>query len=99
VQVTLLPGCAGYARDAEQRTVGEWTDDTAIHSIIKARWLADDGVKGLDLACTVKRGVVTVYGTLADATARDRAVAIARAVRGVRDVIDRIVVVNAPGDR
>lgn len=91
--ICLAVGCAGYQRDSSQRTVGEWTDDAAILSVVKARLLADETVKSLQLSAQVNRGVVTLFGSVATAAERDHAMDLARGVRGVNEVVDRIVVV------
>lgn len=93
LSLALVMGCAGYQRDSGQRTVGEWTDDAAILSVVKARLLADETVKSLHLSAQVNRGVVTLFGSVATAAERDHVIALAQAVRGVSDVVDRIVVV------
>ncbi len=90
----VLAGCAGYERDSSQRTVGEWTDDAAILSIVKARLLADDSIKSLDISAQVRRGVVTLFGVVATPAQHTQAIEIARGVRGVTDVVDRLVVVE-----
>ncbi|NJN52732.1 MAG: BON domain-containing protein [Gammaproteobacteria bacterium] len=95
MMVALACGCAGYQRDAEQRTVGEWTDDAAILSVVKTRLVADPLVKGLSISAQVNRGVVTLFGSVATPEEKAQAIDIARGVRGVTDVVDRIVLVSS----
>jgi hyperosmotically inducible periplasmic protein len=89
----LLGGCAAYERDSERRTAGQVTDDLAIQTIVKTRLVDDQQVRGLRINTQVDRGVVTLYGRVGSEAERARAVALARDVRGVVEVQDRLVLV------
>ncbi len=87
----LLVGCQSY-RDGRSRTVGELTDDTAIQAKVKSRLIGARDVKGLLMNVEVKKGVVTLYGRTKSQAMSDRAVAIAKSVKGVTAVEDRTTV-------
>ena len=68
------------------RTVGERIDDAGITAKVKNRLLEDPAVKGLKIDVDTREGVVYLTGSIPGAGERDRAVQIARATEGVRDV-------------
>ncbi len=89
----LLIGCQGY-REGSPRTVGEFTDDVAIQSKVKMSLINDKEISGLRINTEVHKGVVTLYGRVASEALRDRAVAKAKAVKGVVKVEDRLTIVT-----
>lgn len=93
----LLPlaGCRNYLASEEGRTVGEVTDDSAIHARVKGGLVLARGVPGWPIDVDVREGVVVLTGEVATEEQRTRAIGIARGVPGVKDVQDRLVVVGA----
>jgi len=89
----LLGGCASYT-EGERRTVGEFTDDTAIQTSVKLRLVSDRIIKGLKINTEVKRGVVTLIGTVPTEEVRRKAVGIAERVKGVKRVDDQLYVIE-----
>lgn len=89
----LLSSCQGY-RDGSTRTVGEFTDDTAIQTAVKTALIRDDEIKGFPMNIEVYRGVVSLYGRIPSEQARTRALGIAGDVRGVVRVEDRLTLVR-----
>lgn len=83
-------GCASYLDGAENRTPGEFTDDVAIHAILKARLLGDAEVRSLRINLEVDKGVVFLRGYVGSEPERDRAQTVAAGVRGVRRVENRL---------
>lgn len=83
----------GYYVGKDDRTLGEITDDATITSTINARYVKDSRVSALDINVDTRRGVVTLYGSVASQQIADRAVEIARSVKGVRQVISKLTVV------
>lgn len=98
VLAVLLPlaGCKNYLASEEGRTVGEVTDDSAIHARVKGGLVLARGVPGWPIDVDVREGVVVLTGQVATEDQRTRAIGIARGVPGVKDVQDRLVVVGAP---
>lgn len=79
-----LEEMAGAAADA--------TSDAVITAAVKSKMLLDSTVSGLQVNIDTADGVVTLRGTVASAGERDRAIAVARATEGVRDVNDELEV-------
>lgn len=85
-----LAGCASYTSETA-RTPGEFTDDAAIQTIIKSKYLADRQISGLKINVDVRRGVVSLYGPVPTDEVRIKAITIAEAVKGVTAVEDNLV--------
>ena len=66
--------------------------DAGITGTVKTKLAADDRVKASEINVDTTNGVVTLTGNVDDQEARDRAVQLARATSGVRDVKDMISV-------
>lgn len=60
--------------------------DTWITTKVKADLLATEATKGLDINVTTTNGVVTLSGKLDSKAEVDQAVAVARAIKGVKSV-------------
>ncbi|AKM02377.1 MULTISPECIES: BON domain-containing protein [Burkholderia cepacia complex] len=60
--------------------------DTWITTKVKSRLAATDGVKSLDIDVKTVDGVVTLTGVLPNKTAVKKAIAVSRAVKGVKHV-------------
>jgi osmotically-inducible protein OsmY len=64
--------------------------DAGITTNVKTKLAADDTVKAYEVDVTTQNGVVTLSGDVENASAKQRAVEIARGTDGVRDVVDQI---------
>ena len=84
----------GYYVGQDERSAGEISRDATITSTINTRYVRDREVSAMDINVDTYRGVVTLYGTVASHRARDRAVEIARGVKGVRQVNSKLSVVD-----
>ncbi len=93
VILTLLVSCESY-REGTSRTVGEYTDDVAISAAVKTRLLRDPDIKGWRVNVEVHKGIVTLYGRATSETLRDRALTLAKSVKGVVTVEDRLTIVT-----
>lgn len=60
--------------------------DTWITTKVKADLAVTDGVKSTDISVETTNGVVTLIGVLDSETARDKAIATAKAIKGVKSV-------------
>jgi len=89
----VAAGCQSY-REGEGRTYGEHWDDVSIRSAIKTRFIAAEEIRSLTIDTEVYKSVVTLTGTVSSEEARQRALAIAREVKGVQRVVDRLEVVT-----
>jgi osmotically-inducible protein OsmY len=73
------------AKEATQK--GEqMAGDAWITTKVKAELLADSDVKGFDINVSTKNGVVTLAGVVPEAAMHDKAIAIAKGVKGVKKV-------------
>jgi len=70
------------AHESSQQPV----EDSWITTKVKADLLVDDQTKGLDINVSTTNGIVTLAGRLDSRTQVDKAVAIARAIKGVQSV-------------
>jgi len=60
--------------------------DAWITTKVKAQLLADSDIKGLDINVSTKDGVVTLAGMVPSKMVRDKAISIAKGVKGVKSV-------------
>lgn len=100
--IGLLSGCAaavvggaaagGYYVGKDERSVAEISSDATITSTINTRYVRDDVVKARQINVDTYRGVVTLYGTVPDQTVATRAVNIARGVKGVKQVVNKLTI-------
>ncbi len=79
---------AGNAAD----NAGAAVKDAAITSAVKAKLLADDTVKGLNIDVDTSNGVVTLNGTTHSRTEALQAIRLARGTDGVKNVVDNMKV-------
>lgn len=75
--------------DAANRA-GAAVSDAAITSAVKAKFLADTTVRGLNIDVDTKAGVVVLNGTVSSRKEADRAVMLARNTEGVDHVVDNL---------
>jgi hyperosmotically inducible protein len=94
----LLVLVAGGATDAaaQSRTVGQVIDDTAITAEVMTRLTADALSNLTKIGVSTRNGVVTLTGTVDSLDRQARAVQTAATVKGVRGVVNNIVVAGAP---
>ena len=94
-----VSGCASWRADrahtassgtSEHRGPVQTASDAAITAKVKTAMAADKNVSAADIDVDTVRGVVSLNGTVKDATARQRAIDIARNVSGVLDVKDHL---------
>lgn len=83
---------AGDTIERKADSLGQTIDDAAITTSVKAKLLAADDLKGLDISVDTVNGVVKLTGKVASADARDHAVRIAHEVDGVSGVSDDLSV-------
>jgi osmotically-inducible protein OsmY len=72
-------------------------DDERLATYVQARYQADSSIRASDISVSTTNGVVTLRGTLPDESARERAVALAREVEGVRTVDNQLQLANPGG--
>jgi len=78
--------------EATGREVGEALDDATITAKVKAALLQAPDVKGLDVKVETDKAVVQLSGFVASQAQIDKAVEVAKGVRGVREVQNKMSV-------
>jgi len=66
--------------------------DPGITTAVKTKLAADDTVKAYKINVDTKDGVVTLLGTVDTTAAKERAVEIAKATKGVNSVVDELTI-------
>src|SRR5262245_25401041 len=84
--ISVREGAASGDARSPSRTIGERVDDAGITAKVKSRLLDDPGTHGLKIDVDTREGVVYLTGSIPGSVERDKAVQIARATEGVRDV-------------
>jgi hyperosmotically inducible periplasmic protein len=92
---TIL-GFLGVVAVATVMTAACSKSDAGITTAVKANFAKDDTVKAYQINVDTTDKVVTLKGEVDTAAAKDRAVELARATDGVRDVVDVLVLAPAP---
>lgn len=82
---TLL-GAAGCTSTSKQESTGEYVDDVMITSKVKAEILREDTLKSAEINVETFKGVVQLSGFVSSQAAINKAVQLARNVRGVTSV-------------
>jgi osmotically-inducible protein OsmY len=80
--VTLV-GCASTAK---QEGTGEYFDDTVITTKVKAAILSEPNLKSTEINVETFKGVVQLGGFVSSQASIDKAVEVARSVKGVTSV-------------
>lgn len=80
-----------HARSAADR-VGKEISDTWITTKVQAMYFLDKDVKGMQIDVATKGGIVTLSGVVTTEATRQKAVADARSIEGVSQVIDKLSV-------
>jgi hyperosmotically inducible periplasmic protein len=80
-----------HAKSTADR-VGKEISDTWITTKVQAMYFLDKDVKGMAIDVTTKAGVVTLTGTVPTEATRQKAVADARSIEGVSQVVDKLTV-------
>lgn len=82
---------AGYVAVQDDRSPGQTVSDQWIHTKVKTELLTSS-VKSRNLTIAVRKGEVTLKGVVDSEAEKERAVAVARGVTGVKKVVDKIFV-------
>lgn len=83
-----LASVVGCASTATQQGTGEFVDDAVITTKVKAAILEDPMTKVLEIKVKTFKGEVQLSGFVSSRAAADRAVELARGVKGVTSVKD-----------
>ena len=101
--IPVLSGClyavvggagveTGYIAGQKDQTTGEVIDDQWITTKIKSKFIADTDISAFKINIDTENGVVTLTGKVNSQTEAEKAVLIAKNTKGVKNVINKIVV-------
>jgi osmotically-inducible protein OsmY len=90
--VLVLVGCAGTS---SRESTGEFVDDSAITTKVKSSFVADPMVSALAINVETTKGVVHLQGIVNNEQERQRAIQLAQAVGGVKQVDARNLFVKS----
>lgn len=82
----LLAGCTSLTGE----TAGQSIDDTVLTSEVKAKLGDERLVNTTRISVKTERGVVYLTGSVGTSEEKNKAVAIAKSVKGVREVVDHL---------
>ena len=100
VVALLIVGCNKAPEPATtpmpSTTVGTEIDDSVVTTRVKSALLTDPDVKSFDLKVETRKGEVQLSGFVDNQTQIDRAVAVTKAVEGVRSTETKLSLKGAP---
>jgi len=76
----------------KHESTGEYVDDSAISSKVRAQLLSDKDLNVFQIDVTTFKGVVQLSGFVNSAAAKERASAVAAGVKGVKEVRNSLIV-------
>lgn len=89
---SLLVSLAACAPTPTREGTGEYIDDAAITTKVKAAFAGDPTVKATEVKVETFKGTVQLSGFVQSRESSDRAAQIAREVKGVKSVKNDIVI-------
>jgi osmotically-inducible protein OsmY len=88
----LIATLAACASTRTQESTGEYIDDSVITTKVKSLLAADDFLKSFQISVETYKGTVQLSGFVNSQQAIDKAVEIARSVKGVTSVKNDLIV-------
>jgi osmotically-inducible protein OsmY len=92
VLVMLMVAFVACASTSKQESTGEYVDDSVITTKVKSLLAADDFLKSFQISVETYKGTVQLSGSVNSQKAIDKAVEIARSVKGVNSVRNNLIV-------
>lgn len=92
VAAAALVTVAGCSVTRGQQSAGEYVDDARITTAVKSRYASDPAVAATSISVETLNGTVQLSGFAKSQAEKDRAVALARQVKGVQAIRNDIVV-------
>ncbi len=90
--LALIGSISGCAGGRTYESTGEYLDNTALTSKVKASILGDPRLKLMQIDVESFKGVVQLSGFVDSAAAAERAVEVVRKIRGVKSVNNSLIV-------
>jgi len=88
----LIATFVACASTSKQESTGEYVDDSVITTKVKSLLASDDFLKSFQIGVETYKGVVQLSGFVNSQKAVDKAVQIARSVKGVTSVKNDLIV-------
>jgi len=88
----LIATLAACASTRTRESTGEYIDDSVITTKVKSLLAADDFLKSFQISVETYKGTVQLSGSVNSQQAIDKAVEIARSVKGVTSVKNDLIV-------
>jgi osmotically-inducible protein OsmY len=88
----LIATFVACASTSKQESTGEYVDDSVITTKVKSLLASDDFLKSFQIGVETYKGVVQLSGFVNSQQAVDKAVQIARSVKGVTSVKNDLIV-------
>jgi osmotically-inducible protein OsmY len=92
VLLMLIATFTACASTSKQSGMGEYVDDSVITTKVKSLLAADDFLKSFQISVETYKGTVQLSGFVNSQQAIDKAVEIARSVKGVTSVKNDLIV-------
>ena len=92
VLLMLIITFVACASTSKQESTGEYVDDSVITTKVKSLLAADDFLKSFQIGVETYKGTVQMSGFVDSQKAVDKAVEIARSVKGVKSVKNDLIV-------
>ncbi len=92
VLIMFIVALVACASTAKKESTGEYVDDSVITTKVKSMLATDDFLKSFQIGVETYKGVVQLSGFVNAQKAVDKAVEIARSVKGVKSVKNDLIV-------
>lgn len=92
IATTLLVSVVACAPTATREGTGEYVDDSVITTKVKAAFAADSSVKATQVNVETFKGTVQLSGFVDSRESAQKAVELARGVKGVKSVKNDLVI-------
>ncbi len=90
--ILLTFSLASCATSKHSESAGQYLDSSAITAKVSSKLMTTEGVTGTAIEVETYKGTVILSGFVDSATEKEKAVEVAKAVKGVRDVKDALYV-------
>ena len=91
VLLIMIAAFSACASTSKQESTGEYVDDSVITTKVKSLLAADDFLKSFQIGVETYKGTVQLSGFVNSQKAVDKAIEIARSVKGVTSVKNDLI--------
>lgn len=85
-------GTAANKTKGAAKATGEAASDGWITTKVKSKFVGEKPLKGSDISVSTNEGIVTLTGTVPNDAAKTHAIALVKATKGVKDVVDNTTI-------